>query len=95
MCYPLATAVLQLTQLDRLLIVIGVSGPVLEMTLLEADSASFATYTEAHVGQQVGFLADGIGLLAPVIQGAITGRVIISGLDQAELEELLETLVNG
>ena len=52
LCYPLAPAVLQLTQLDLLLIVIGVSGPVLEMTLLEAGSASFATYTEAHVGSR-------------------------------------------
>ncbi len=95
LCYPLAPAVLELTELDGLIIAVGPSGPGLQMFLVEEDSASFATYTQVNVGQQVGVVADGIVLLAPVIQGAITGRVLISGLDQAELEELRETLVNG
>lgn len=95
-CFPLGPAILELAAVADLSIVSGVSGPALLLTLIEENAATMATYTSRNQGQQVAFMTQGVVLVAPVIQGPISGPIQLEGgFERAELEELIETLVDG
>lgn len=96
LCYPLGPAVVEVRAVTDLSIVGGTAGPGLRLSLIEDDQSTFAEYTFSNQGQQLALLAEGVVLTAPVIQGTITGPLVIAGdFEQAELAELIESLVEG
>ncbi len=64
---------------------------VLELDLTSADAATFGDWTATHAGDRLAVVVDGEVVVAPQVQGAITGgEVQVSGTyTRDEIEDLL------
>ena len=69
--------------------------PAVAFTLKQDAAARFGTFTEANIGRQLGIVLDKQVNSAPVLNSRITDSGQITGLDQAEVADLVITLKSG
>lgn len=90
----LSPPVMTIERLDRAAVVFDNSAWALTIDLTDKDSATFASWTADHIGERLAMVIDGEVVVAPEIQGAITGGSMqISGdYTRDDIEKLLDKI---
>jgi preprotein translocase subunit SecD len=90
----LSPPVMTIERLDRAAIVFDNSAWALTIDLTDKDAATFASWTADHIGERLAMVIDDEVVVAPEIQGAITGGSMqISGdYTRDDIEKLLDKI---
>lgn len=72
----------------------GAGQPMVTVNLADKDRAVFTAFTARHIGAPIKVMVCDVALVAPVIQGAVTGQtIVISGYDA--WGEMADFMANG